>query len=88
MSSQKLVLRPSTIATARGFLGLADAEDEEAGGDEAQRVDEDGVGRGEDLDEDPPSPGPEIWAAERLISNFELPSMIWSRSTSEGRYDW
>ena len=35
----------------------------------------------------PPSPGPPTWAAERLISNFELPSMILSRSTSDGRYD-
>ena len=36
----------------------------------------------------PAIPGPPTWAAERLISSFELPSMIWSRSTNEGRYDW
>ena len=33
-------------------------------------------------------PGPTICAADRLISSFELPSTIWSRSTSAGRYDW
>ena len=36
----------------------------------------------------PPRPGPPTCAAERLISSFEFPSMIWSRSTSDGRYDW
>lgn len=33
----------------------------------------------------PPNPGPAIWAADRLISSFALPSTIWSRSTSDGR---
>ncbi len=35
----------------------------------------------------PASPGPASWAAERLISSFELPSSRLSRSTSDGRYD-
>ena len=35
-----------------GLLDLADPEDEEAGADEADRVDEDRIGRGEDLDQD------------------------------------
>ena len=80
-------LRPSTVGT-RGVLDLADAEHEEARADEAQRVDEDRARRGEDLDQRPPNPGPAICAAERLISSFELPSTICSRSTSDGRYDW
>ena len=29
-----------------------------------------------------------MFAAERLISSFELPSTICSRPTSAGRYDW
>ena len=33
-------------------------------------------------------PGPASWAAERLISSFELPSTSCLRVTSEGRYDW
>ena len=33
----------------------------------------------------PAKPGPPTCAAERLISSFELPSMIWSRSTSDGQ---
>jgi hypothetical protein len=36
----------------------------------------------------PARPGEASWAAERLISSFELPSTSWSRATSEGRYDW
>ena len=33
-------------------------------------------------------PGPAMFAAERLISSFELPSTTCSRPTSAGRYDW
>ena len=33
----------------------------------------------------PAMPGPVIWAADRLISSFELPSRMSSRSTSDGR---
>ena len=36
----------------------------------------------------PAAPGPASCEVERLISSFELPSTSWSRSTSEGRYDW
>ena len=36
----------------------------------------------------PASPGPPSWAAARLISSFELPSISCCRSTSDGRYDW
>ncbi len=36
----------------------------------------------------PPNPGPASCAVERLISSFELPSPMSSRSTSDGRYDW
>ena len=36
----------------------------------------------------PATPGPEICAIVRLTSSFELPSMICSRSTRDGRYDW
>ena len=35
----------------------------------------------------PANPGPPTCAAERLSSSFEFPSMICSRSTSDGRYD-
>ena len=81
-------LRLSVRRTRGRLLGLADAEEEEAGGEEADRVDEHRVRRGEELDEAAARPGPQICAVERLISSFELPSMICSRSTSEGRYDW
>ena len=42
----------------RGLLGLADPEEEETRADEAECVDEHGVGRREDLDEDAAEAGP------------------------------
>ena len=36
----------------------------------------------------PPRAGPAVWAIVRVTSSLELPSMSWSRSTSDGRYDW
>ena len=50
-SVHMLGLRPSTSATSGRGSSLADPEDEEARSEEAERVEENGVGRGEDLDE-------------------------------------
>src|SRR5712692_7456436 len=36
----------------------------------------------------PATPGPVIWATERLISSLLLPSTRCSRLTSTGKYDW
>ena len=36
----------------------------------------------------PVSPGPAISAIEMLSASLLLPSRIWSRATSAGRYDW
>ena len=32
--------------------------------------------------------GPAVWARVLVTSILELPSISWSRSTSDGRYDW
>ena len=32
--------------------------------------------------------GPAVWATVRETSSLPLPSTSWSRSTSDGRYDW
>ena len=81
-------LAPIGCLPRRRLLLLADAQEEQPRAQEADRVHQHRVRRREDLDERSRQPWPPSWAAERLISSFELPSMIWSRSTSEGRYDW
>ena len=44
-------MRPSIVATSGRWLLLANSDDEQAGSEEAERVEENGVGRGEDLHE-------------------------------------
>jgi hypothetical protein len=67
------------------LLALADPREEQGRSCEADRVDEKGVRRGDHITSAPPSPGPPIWAADRLTSSFAFPSTSWSRSTSDGR---
>ena len=36
----------------------------------------------------PARPGPAVPAPAAVVCSFEFPSISWSRSTSDGRYDW
>ena len=86
-SDHMLGLRPS-LADLGPRLRLADSEQERPEATKLIASRRTAYGAVKISTSMPPRPGPEICAADRLISNFELPSMIWSRSTSDGRYDW
>ena len=72
----------------RGRLVATDREQEQRRHDEADRVEDDRERRGDRADEHAGDAGPGDLGGRVAGLSFELPSTIWSRSTSDGRYDW